>query len=58
MQQADDMAEITRLVGMIRDRVVDELRWEAEKMADKLVGDFKEAYRLRRQADRFEVMCV
>jgi hypothetical protein len=44
--------EIVRLAGMIRRRVVSELRWDAEK--HRSVGYHKDAYRLRRQADRFE----
>jgi hypothetical protein len=48
--------EIVRLAGLIRRRVVSELRWAAEKEAS--VGYFKDAYRLRRQADRFEVSHV
>jgi hypothetical protein len=48
--------EIARLAGLIRRRVVDELRWHAEKEAS--VGYFKDAYRLRRQADRFEASHV
>jgi hypothetical protein len=48
--------EIARLAGLIRRRVVDELRWHAEKEASG--GYYKDAYRLRRQADRFEASHV
>jgi hypothetical protein len=48
--------EIARLAGLIRRRVVGELRWHAEKEAS--VGYHKDAYRLRRQADRFEASHV
>jgi len=48
--------EIARLAGLIRRRVVDELRWDAEK--HRSVGYFKDAYRLCRQADRFEASHV
>jgi hypothetical protein len=48
--------EIARLAGLIRRRVVSELRWDAEK--HQSVGYHKDAYRLRRQADRFEASHV
>jgi hypothetical protein len=48
----NDPAEVVRLAIKVRKSVVEELRWEAEKVAS--VGYFKDAYRLRRQADRFE----
>jgi hypothetical protein len=48
----DDPARVMQLVAKVRHRIVDELRWEAEKFAS--VRDFKDAYRLRRQADKFE----
>jgi hypothetical protein len=48
---ANDAAEFARLAGMITKRVSDELYWHAVKVAT--FGDFKDAHRLRRQADRF-----
>jgi len=48
---ADDATEFARLAGMITRRVVDELRWHAEKEAS--VGYHRDAWRLRRRADRF-----
>jgi hypothetical protein len=49
----DDHAHVVLLMAYVRDRVVDELRWEAEKY--RTVRKYREAYRLRRRADRFEV---
>lgn len=48
----DNPAEVARLASMVRDRVVQELRREAANA--ETAGFFKDAYRLRRQADRFE----
>ncbi len=49
---AGDMREVARLVRMVRAKIVDELRWEAVKY--ETARDGREAYRLRRRADRFE----
>jgi hypothetical protein len=48
----DDPAHVVKLATMVREKIVDELRWEAEKYAS--VCDYREAYRLRHRADRFE----
>lgn len=48
----DDPAAVTCPLGKVRRRIVDELRWEAEKYAS--VDDHREAYKLRQRADRFE----
>jgi hypothetical protein len=52
----DDHARIVRLIAKVRDRIVDELRWEAEKY--QTVRKHREAYRLRRRADRYEAAHV
>ena len=44
--------EVLRLSRLICERVVQELTWEAENAASAL--DFRHAYRLQRQAERFE----
>jgi hypothetical protein len=43
-------SEVTRLLDLVRFKIVDELRWEAQKYQS--VHDYREAYRLRRLADR------
>jgi len=48
----DDPALVAKLAGFICYRVAQELRFEAENCES--ARDFHEAYRLRRQADRFE----
>jgi hypothetical protein len=48
----DDPAEVMRLAAKVRHRIVDELRWEAVKYASAY--DYRQAYRLRRRADRYE----
>jgi hypothetical protein len=45
--------EVVRLVRKVCSRVALELRFEAENA--ETVKDYRSAYRLRRQADRFEV---
>jgi hypothetical protein len=51
----DDPAEVSRLAAMVRDRVVQELRWEAENMESaRYAGWSKDAHRKRQQASRFE----
>ena len=52
----DSPAEFARLAAMLRERVVGELCWEALKA--KTAGNHKLAYRLRRQAERFERLHV
>lgn len=49
---ADDPAHVAKLAAAICHRIVSELRWEAVK--SDAVHDVREAYRLRRQADRIE----
>jgi hypothetical protein len=51
----DDPAEFERLAGKIRSRVAQELRFEAENY-ETFPGSAREAYKLRRQADRYEAM--
>jgi hypothetical protein len=51
----DNPAEVARLAGMIRARVVQD-RWQAESAES--AGPFKDAWRLRRQADGFEAAHV
>src|SRR4051794_36280857 len=56
MEAADDdnVDEVARLVRKIVDRVTQELHWEAESIeSSRCRGCHKEAYYLRRQADRF-----
>ncbi len=48
---ADDPARVLQLIAKVRERVIDELCWEAVKA--ETGHDFKQAYRLRRQAARF-----
>ena len=48
----DDHAHVVLLMANVRERIVDELRWEAVKY--QTVRKHREAYRLRRRADRFE----
>ena len=51
----DDPPEVARVAAMIRDRVVQELRFEAESIeSSRCPGCYRDAYRLRRQADRFD----
>lgn len=52
LEAADDPARVVQLISKVNARIADELRWEATKYAT--VHDFREAHRLRRQADRFE----
>jgi hypothetical protein len=49
----DDAAEIARLLDAVRQKVVLELRWQADDAETGL--DYRAAYRLRRRADRIEV---
>jgi hypothetical protein len=49
----DDPARVMQLMAAVRERIVQELRWEAENY--QTVRKYREAYRLRRRADRFEV---
>lgn len=44
--------QVIDLIGRIRWRIVDELRWEAEKSIS--CGDYREAYKLGHRADRVE----
>jgi hypothetical protein len=55
-EAVDDPARVMHLIAKVRDRIASELRWEAKKFAS--VRDFKDAYRLRRQADKFEAAHV
>jgi hypothetical protein len=50
--ETGDTREVHRLVRMVRDKIADELRWEAVKYAT--VHDHKEANKLRYRATRFE----
>jgi hypothetical protein len=49
-----DLHEVSRLLGLAKWKICDELRWEAEKYSDQLIRDYRESYRLRHRADRFE----
>ena len=51
-EAVDDPARVMQLIAKVHHRIASELRWEAVKHAS--VRDFKDAYRLRRQADKFE----
>ncbi len=48
---ADNPVEVLRLAGHIQERVVRELHWEADNCAT--VRHYREAWKLRRQAERF-----
>ena len=47
-------SELPRLLALWRDKITDELRWEASKYHDFPVNDFRTAYKLRHRAERFE----
>jgi hypothetical protein len=49
-----DLHEVSRLLGLAKWKICDELRWRAEIFSDQLIRDYREAYRLRHRADRFE----
>jgi hypothetical protein len=49
-----DLATVHRLLDLVGRKIADELRWEADKSATPRIKDYREAYRLRRRADRFE----
>jgi hypothetical protein len=53
----DDPVEVTRLITNVRNRIVREWRWEAEMHANDF-HDFREAYKLRRRAERFEASAL
>jgi hypothetical protein len=50
-EAVDDPALVVKLSTWVREAVAQELRWEAE-VCD-FAREFKEAYRLRRRADKF-----
>jgi hypothetical protein len=50
----DDPAHIIKLMANVRHRIARDLRWAADDCAK--FGHFKEAYRLRRRANKFEVL--
>jgi hypothetical protein len=55
-EAVDDPSRVVQLAARVRRRVVQELRWEAESAESARA--WRDAYKLRRQADRFEAAHV
>jgi hypothetical protein len=55
-EAVNDPARVMQLIAKVHHRTASELRWEAAKHTS--CGGFRDAYRLRRRAERFEAAHV